>query len=90
MPKKFKTKPKFKNKQAEYEFFEKLDITKCFKLSDAKRPLFPNLKLTTRSISLRLPEYIISRVKMRANSLDVPYQALMKEYIAKGILLEQK
>jgi hypothetical protein len=42
------------------------------------------------SISLRLPEYIISQVKVQANKLDVPYQSLMKQYIAKGALLNKK
>ncbi len=80
--------PKFKNEDAEREFWAKIDLGDYLESKDLVDVSFPNLKLTTRSISLRLPEYIISRVKMRANSLDVPYQALMKEYIAKGVLAE--
>ena len=82
--------PKFKSAEKEFEYFDKLDITEYFEPSDGKRPLFPNLKLSTRSISIRIPEYIINRVKMNANALDVPYQALMKEYIAKGAFSDNK
>jgi predicted DNA binding CopG/RHH family protein len=48
---------------------------------------FPNLKPSTRSVSIRLPEYILERLKEKANEISVPYQALIKEYIKKGLML---
>jgi len=85
MKKRLKKLPKFKNEDEEREFWNTHDSTEYFDWSKAKNVIFPNLKPTSRSISIRLPEYIINEVKIRANQLDVPYQALMKQYIAKGI-----
>lgn len=82
--------PKFKSEAEEWKFWDNLDLGDYFDHSDAKFPLFPNLKPTTRSISIRLPEYIIARVKIQANRLDVSYQTLMKQYIAKAALMEEQ
>lgn len=82
--------PKFKSEEDEWKFWDKLDLSDYFEPADAKFPLFPNLKPTTRSISIRLPEYIIARVKIQANRLDLPYQTLIKQYIAKNALLEEQ
>jgi predicted DNA binding CopG/RHH family protein len=76
--------PQFKNENEEREFWEALDLSEYFEPSDFHRVSFPNLKPTSRSISIRLPEYLINRVKEQANKLSVPYQVLMKQYIAKG------
>lgn len=78
--------PKFKNEDQERDFWSKTDLGDYFEPSDFVRASFPNLKPATRSISLRLPEYIIDRTKEKANALDVPYQTLMKQYIAKEAL----
>ena len=86
MAKKFKKIPKFKNEDEEAEFWNTHNSTDYIDWSKAKHIVFPNLKPTSRSISLRLPEYIISSVKVKANRLDVPYQSLMKQYIAKEAL----
>lgn len=86
MAKKLKKIPKFKNEDEEAEFWNTHDSTQYLDWSKAKNVIFPNLKPTSRSISIRLPEYIIDRVKVRANKLDVPYQTLMKQYIAKEAL----
>ena len=86
MPKKLKKLPKFKNEAEEAEFWNTHDSTEYFDWSKAKRVIFPNLKPTSRSISIRLPEYIINQVKVEANKIDIPYQALIKQYIAKGVL----
>lgn len=83
---KLKKIPKFKNEDEEAEFWNTHDSTEYVDWSKAKNVIFPNLKPTSRSISIRLPEYIINRVKLEANKLDIPYQALMKQYIAKGAL----
>lgn len=86
MAKKLKKIPKFKNEDEEAKFWNTHDSTEYFDWSKAKNVIFPNLKPTSRSISLRLPEYIINQVKVQANKLDVPYQSLMKQYIAKEAL----
>lgn len=90
MAKKLKKIPKFKNEDEEAEFWNTHDSTEYLDWSKAKKVIFPNLKPTSRSISIRLPEYIINRVKVEANKLDIPYQTLMKQYIAKGVFEKQK
>ncbi|OGI59971.1 hypothetical protein A2814_01550 [Candidatus Nomurabacteria bacterium RIFCSPHIGHO2_01_FULL_38_19] len=87
MKKKLKI-PKFKNESEERAFWLKLDLSKYFEPSDFQRVSFPNLKPSSQPISLRLPSYLLTRVKEHANELDMPYQSLMKEYIAQGILKE--
>ena len=89
MKKKFKAIPKFKNEDEEREFWARIDLSEYFEPSDFVRVSFPNLKPTTRSISIRIPEYLIIRVKERANALDIPYQSLMKQYIARGVREKQ-
>lgn len=78
----------FKNEAKERAFWGKIDLSEYFDADDFERSSFPNLKPTSRSISLRLPEYLIVRVKEHANELNVPYQALMKRYIAQGVVKE--
>lgn len=85
MKKKLKKIPKFKNEDEERDFWSKIDLTDYFEPKDFKRVIFPNLKPTTKPISLRLPTFMISRLKTKANSLDVPYQSLIKQYIAHGL-----
>ena len=77
--------PKFKNEDEERDFWAKIDITDYFEPSDFKRVIFPNLKPTTKPISIRLPIYTIARLKERANGIAIPYQALIKQYIADGL-----
>ena len=77
---------KFKNEDQEREFWSRVDLSKHFRPKDFKPVSFPNLKPTSTSISLRIPNYILFRLKERANALNVPYQTLMKQYISKGIM----
>lgn len=77
--------PKFKNEDNERDFWSKLDLSEHYDSTDMVPVSFPNLKPTTRSISLRIPEYIIDRVKEKANAVNIPYQSLMKLYIEKGV-----
>ena len=86
MSKKLKKIPKFKNEDEEAKFWNSRSSVDYIDWSKAQRVVFPNLKPTSRSISIRIPEYIINRVKVEANKLDIPYQALMKQYIANGVL----
>lgn len=78
--------PKFNNAEEESKYWEKLDLSEYFEKSDAKKVVFPNLKPTSRSISIRIPEMILYRLKERANELNIPYQSLIKEYISRGVL----
>ncbi|OGE77852.1 MAG: hypothetical protein A2751_02295 [Candidatus Doudnabacteria bacterium RIFCSPHIGHO2_01_FULL_46_14] len=88
--KKLKKIPKFKSEDEEAEFWNTHDSTEYLDWSKAQGVIFPNLKPTSRSISIRLPEYIINEVKVEANKLDIPYQALMKQYIARGVEKERQ
>lgn len=58
--------PKFKNEDEEAEFWVKLDLSEYLEPSDFERVSFPNLKPTSRSISIRIPEWLINRVKEKA------------------------
>lgn len=78
--------PKFKNEDQEREFWSQLDISDSFNPADFVSASFPNLKPSSRSISLRVPEYILMRLKEQANEIHVPYQSLIKRYIAQGVL----
>lgn len=83
--KKLKKVPKFKTEKEEREFWQKVDSTKYVDYSNLEQWTFPNLKLTSKPITIRIPESIIERVKIRANKVDMPYQTLIKQYIYKGL-----
>lgn len=76
--------PKFTNENQEREFWAKINLADYFDVSNFETASFPNLMPSSRSISIRLPEYLLIRIKERANELNVPYQSLMKQYIAQG------
>jgi len=78
--------PKFKNEDEERKFWNNVDLSKYFEPDDFESVLFPNLKPTSRSISIRIPEYLIYRIKERANEINVPYQSLIKGYLKQAIL----
>jgi len=72
--KKLKSIPKFKDENEEREFWATHDSTEYVDWSKAiKNPIFPSLKPSTQTISLRLPKYLLERIKQLANSRDVPY-----------------
>ena len=77
--------PKFKNEDEERKFWAKIDLSEYYEPNDLEPVSFPNLKPTTRSISIRIPEYLLVRVKEKANETNIPYQSLIKEYIKRGI-----
>ena len=77
--------PKFKSESEERRFWEKADSTGYVDYSGAKRHSLPNLKPSTRSISIRLPESLLDRLKVIANERDVPYQSLIKMYLAEKV-----
>jgi predicted DNA binding CopG/RHH family protein len=82
MNKKLKTVPKFHSEAEERAFWESHDTADYFDLSKAQRARFPNLKLSTTAISLRLPQGLLDRIKIAANKRDVPYQSLIKVWLA--------
>ena len=81
MKARIKTVPRFKSEAAERAYWEKPDSTAHLDLSNAKRASFPNLKPSTKSISLRLPMHMLERIKVEANARDVPYQSLIKIWL---------
>lgn len=77
--------PKFKNEDEERKFWSKVNLEDYFNAQDFERVSFPNLKPTTRPVSIRISVADLNRVKERANETNVPYQSLIKEYIHKGV-----
>jgi predicted DNA binding CopG/RHH family protein len=88
--KKLKKIPKFRSEKEEAEFWATHDSTEYIDYSKAKKALFPSLKPTTRTISIRLPESLIEHLKVLANKRDIPYQSLMKMFLAERIEKEFK
>ena len=82
MRKKLKPIPRFRSEAEERAFWESHDSADYFDLSKAQRMRFPNLKLSTTSISLRLPQGLLDRIKIAANKRDVPYQSLIKVWLS--------
>ena len=82
--------PKFKNEDEERSFWDQIDLTDYFASEDLQSVSFPNLKPTSRAISIRLPEAMLLRLKEEANELQIPYQSLIKQYIAAGIRRKSK
>lgn len=83
-----KKTPKFKSEKQEAEFWSSHDSTDYVDYSKAKRMLFPRLKPSTEAISLRLPKSLLDQLKMLANKRDVPYQTLLKLYLAERVQAE--
>lgn len=76
--------PRFKNEDQERNFWSNLDLSKYYEPSDFVPVSFPNLKPTTRPISIRLPNSLLWRIKEKANGMAIPYQALMKQWLYKA------
>lgn len=87
---KLKTLPKFKKEDEEREFWTNADSTEYMDWKRSEKGTFPNLKPSTKTISLRLPEYILDEIKMIANKRDVPYQSLIKIFLKERIDQELK
>ncbi len=86
--KKSKTIPQFKNEDEERDFWDKADSTEYFDMDHPIDMDLSKLKPTTESISLRLAAYLLRRIKEIANSRDVPYQSLMKIFLAERVSKE--
>jgi predicted DNA binding CopG/RHH family protein len=89
MVKRKKKPPKFKSETQERRFWLRNDSTAYVDYSVAKPAVFSNLKPTTRSISLRLPEALLAELKALANQRDIPYQSLMKLFLAEKVRKER-
>jgi predicted DNA binding CopG/RHH family protein len=77
--------PNFKSEREEAEFWSKADSTEYVNWKNAGKVVFPNLKPSLKTISLRLPEILLADLKMLANKKDVPYQTLLKTFLADRI-----
>lgn len=80
--------PHFKTEDEEIEFWAAHDSTEYIDWSKAEKVVFPNLRPSTESISLRLPQALLARIKSIANSKDIPYQSLMKTFLADKVKQE--
>ena len=89
-PTKQKPIPKFRSEDAEREFWATHDSTEYIDWSAAHRRKFPTLKPTLRTISLRLPVSMIEDLKVLANKKDVPYQSLLKVFLAERLEKERR
>ena len=81
MKKRLKPIPKFASEDDERRFWEQNDSSECLDWSQAQQVVMPNLKPTTKTISLRLPQYLLDSIKAAANARDVPYQSLIKVWL---------
>ncbi len=77
--------PSFKSEDEERKFWATHDSMDYVDWSKAERVIFPNLKPTTRTISIRLPESMIAGLKLLANKRDIPYQSLLKVFLAERL-----
>lgn len=77
--------PKLKSEAQEREFWAKADSTTYVNWKQGRRVLFPNLKPSLRTISVRLPDLLLEELKLLANKRDVPYQSLLKIFLAERV-----
>ena len=82
---KLKSLPKFRDEDEERDFWATHDFTDYLDQFEEVELDLSKLKPTTQAISLRMPAYLIRRIKQLANSRDVPYQSLMKIYLAERV-----
>jgi predicted DNA binding CopG/RHH family protein len=85
MSKPKKTVPEFKSEAEERAFWETHDSSEYVDWNQARSATFPRLKPSTKTISLRLPEALLERIKMEANKRDVPYQSLIKAWLSEDV-----
>lgn len=77
--------PQFADEQEERRYWDTHDSTEHLDWSQAKQVLMPNLKPTTKTISLRLPQHLLDAIKTAANARDVPYQSLIKVWLQEKV-----
>lgn len=82
--------PTFKTEDAERKFWGTADSTEYVDWSKARMVRFPNLRPSSTAISIRLPETLLTELKLLANEQDVPYQSLLKVYLADRVRAERR
>jgi predicted DNA binding CopG/RHH family protein len=82
--------PTFRTEEEERAFWAKADSTEYIDWSTARMVRFPNLRPSSTAIPVRLPDTLLSELKMLANERDVPYQSLLKLYLADRITAERR
>jgi predicted DNA binding CopG/RHH family protein len=90
MKRQTKTIPKFQSEAEERKFWESHDSTEYLDWNKAERVRLPNLKPSSTAISLRLPNGLLERIKIAANKRDVPYQSLIKTWLAEKLDIARK
>ncbi len=81
MKKQLKAIPSFANEKEEQLFWEQNDSADYLDWNKANKVIMPNLKPTTKTISLRLPQHLLDSIKSAAHARDVPYQSLIKVWL---------
>jgi predicted DNA binding CopG/RHH family protein len=87
--KKLKPVPVFKSDEEAGEFWMTHDTTEYMDWSKARRVTLPNLRPSTATISLRLPQGLLNELRILANERDVPYQSLLKVFLAERVAKER-
>lgn len=82
---KLKRMPEFKTEAEERAFWETHDSSDYLDWGQAQSASFPRLKPSTKTISLRLPETLLDRIKIEANKRDMPYQSLIKAWLSQDV-----
>jgi predicted DNA binding CopG/RHH family protein len=85
---KLKKRPTFKNEKQEAAFWASHDSTEYIDYSNSRPVVFPRLKPSTETISLRLPKSLLDQLKTLANKRDVPYQTLLKLFVLERVQAE--
>jgi len=80
--------PEFESEDKERQFWSKSDSLEYIDWKKAKKVVFSDLKPSVKTISLRLPEYMLEEIKLLANKRDIPYQSLMKIFLSERIKKE--
>ena len=87
---KIKKIPAFKTEAEERAFWEKNDSSEYIDWHQAQPVLMPNLKPSTKTISIRLPESLLDSIKIEANKRDMPYQSLIKVWLSEDVKQNRK
>ncbi len=90
MSKRTETPPEFATEAEERAFWENHDSSEYLDWTKARSASFPNLKHSTKTISLRLPEALLDRIRIEANKRDMPYQSLIKAWLSEDVEQHRK
>ena len=80
--------PEFSLEEEERKFWENNDSADYIDWAKAQKTILPNLKPSTKTISIRLPEMMLQELKLLANKRDIPYQSLLKLFLSERIKQE--